>query len=759
LNSDPPENPIHPAELGWLARLRRRGVLRVAFSYALIAWLLLQIGSVVLGPLGAPGWMMRALIVVVAAGFPVALLLAWFFELTPTGIERDTLPEGVARPRVLGIRHYADALVIGVLLVTVAFLLARQEGWVDEEQGPPIIAVLPFTELGAADDRYFGAGLADTLIHKLGELSQLVVLASSSTSEFRGSGLDLRTVGDTLGASSILEGTVQRAGNQLRINARLVEVESGQQLWSGSFERQSTDLFAVQDEIAGAVTTALQVVLSPSEEGRLAAASTLNLTAYDAYLLGQSKLAERRRETIDESIQYFRQAIEIDPSYALAYTGLAEAIYLTASYRWWETDWKVQGPEAHRAAATAQSLDPQLGEAYLAQAFAAMGDNEWGDGSTWPNVHIAALLKRAVELSPNSANALKSYSEYVESPDEAMELMQRAARLDPRSGIIRMNIGEQYLKRGEVDVAVTWMLKAATAGDKAFLTAYREISEIYFYDTGEFDEAARWGRALWRAHPEDWNAYTAYLRPLLELGAWDDADAVVQAMPVETSNPPLPGVLYVRLSIGAHLAAAQGDIDQAEELANTFSQTFYESLPTWPDLSNAPATTMLDIMALADINRGQPQVALERYRVALPDPNNWEFWNRGAGPLPTPALLAVLHRQTGDAETGDRILRDFLVRTAAQPTKGDEGTGFTRFISHAFLGETDAAIAALEDAVKIGHLQGWWGLKTGAFDPNYAAVLSDPRFVKLYAEIENRVRKMRENFLAHPELPEGMEVK
>jgi TolB-like protein len=114
-----------------------------------------------------------------------------------------------------------------------------------------VIAVLPFTELGAADDSYFGAGLADTLIHKLGQLSQLVVLASSSTSEFRGTGLDLRTVGTKLGASSILEGTVQRAGNQLRINARLVEVQSGQQLWSGSFERQSTDLFAVLDEIAG----------------------------------------------------------------------------------------------------------------------------------------------------------------------------------------------------------------------------------------------------------------------------------------------------------------------------------------------------------------------------------------------------------------------------------------------------------------------------------------------------------------------------
>ncbi|HKX55922.1 MAG TPA: FlgO family outer membrane protein, partial [Xanthomonadales bacterium] len=265
MNSGPHDNPSRSTEAGWFARLRQRGVLRVAFSYALIAWLLLQIGDVVIEPLGAPAWVMRALIVLVIAGFPVALLLAWFFELTPSGIQRDTLPEGAARPRVLGIRHYADVLIIGVLLIAVVFLLAKQEGWVDEDQGPPVIAVLPFTELGAGNDSYFGAGLSDTLIHKLGQLSQLVVLASSSTFEFHGQGLDLRAVGAKLSASSILEGTVQRAGNQLRINARLVEVKSGQQLWSGSFERPSTDLFAVQDEIAGAVSDALEVVLSPND--------------------------------------------------------------------------------------------------------------------------------------------------------------------------------------------------------------------------------------------------------------------------------------------------------------------------------------------------------------------------------------------------------------------------------------------------------------------------------------------------------------
>jgi hypothetical protein len=277
---------------------------------------------------------------------------------------------------------------------------------------------------------------------------------------------------------------------------------------------------------------------------------------------------------------------------------------------------------------------------------------------------------------------------------------------------------------------------------------------------GEFDEAARWARAFWQVHPIE-PAYTSYVVSLVELGAWDDASALLNAMPVEAVNAPSEDLARVRPFLGAYLAAAQGDIDAAEQWAKTFSQTYLEPLPGWPDLSGAPGqwTRMLDVQALADIQRGEPQLALERYGIALAEPGDWYYQNFAAGLLPTPALVAVLHRLTGDAGTCDRILRDFLVRVAAEPIIGNEGIGFLRFTLHAFLGETDAAIAALEDAIKAGWLAGWWGLKAGAFDPKYAAVIADPRFVKLYAEIENRVRQMREDFLAHPDLPEGMGVR
>ncbi|HEX9172130.1 MAG TPA: hypothetical protein VF861_05665, partial [Telluria sp.] len=349
-----------------LHRLQQRGVLRVAISYAVITWLLLQIGDVVLEPIGAPGWVMRALIVVVVAGFPIALLLAWYFELTPTGIERDTLPADVARPAVRGARRYADVAIIGVLLVTVIVLLARQGGLLEEETGPPVVGVLPFTELGLPEEEaYFGAGLADTLTYKLGQLQQLIVLAPSSTIEFRGAELDLLEVGAKLGATALLQGTVRRAGGTLRINARLVEMASGQQLWAGSYDRAGADLFAVQDEIATEVTGALQLLLSPADEQKLTRPMTRSLSAYDAFLLGQAKLASRDADQTLAAIDYFRQAITLDPNYALAHAALAEALVINLSVRYWSRDWDQVRAEARRAAATAQSLDPSLGEGYL----------------------------------------------------------------------------------------------------------------------------------------------------------------------------------------------------------------------------------------------------------------------------------------------------------------------------------------------------------------------------------------------------------
>jgi len=204
----------------WLAQLRERGVVRVAISYTAIAWLLLQAADVTFEPLGLPGWAMRALIVAAVLGFPLAVVLAWHFELGDHGLSRDSAPADAPRPRVHGIRRYADVLIIGVLLVAVAVLLVRQS---DFGKPPlperPSLAVLPFENLsGDEAQAYFSDGLAEEVLDRLGQVPGLMVVARSSSFSFRDQGLDVRTIAERLGVAVVLEGAVRRDGRRLRLS-------------------------------------------------------------------------------------------------------------------------------------------------------------------------------------------------------------------------------------------------------------------------------------------------------------------------------------------------------------------------------------------------------------------------------------------------------------------------------------------------------------------------------------------------------------
>lgn len=295
--------------------------------------------------------------------------------------------------------------MIGVLVAVIAVLLVRQQDGDElEADGPPVLAVLPFSEIGGAKESVFGMGLADTLTYKLGQLQEVVVLASRSTMEFAGTELDLPAVSARLGASVLVEGSVQRGAGILRVNARLVQAPGGQQLWAGSYERRDTDLFAVQDEIANAVSSALSLVLSPDEQQRLDTPVASSLSAYDAYTLGRLNLAQRGQRVRD-AVDFFRQAIQLDPGFALAHAALAEALWMAPTYLRQDVRWDDVADEARRAAGMAQAIDPNLAEGYMAQAYVYMADNRYGSETTWPDEQLEALLNRAIARSPSQAPA------------------------------------------------------------------------------------------------------------------------------------------------------------------------------------------------------------------------------------------------------------------------------------------------------------------------------------------------------------------
>ena len=757
-----PEPRQNEASSGLLDRLKRRGVVRVALSYAVIAWLLLQIGDVVLDPFDFGDSAMRVLLVVVALGFPVALALAWFFELTPQGVERDRGSSDSPRPSVTGIRRYADILIIGVLVIAVAFLLARQGGLIEEDSGEPVVAVLPFDNMGPeAADTYFGEGLADTLIHKLGELGELVVLASQSTFQFKGRDLELGEVGAKLGATVIMLGSVQRAGEALRVNARLVEVESGKQLWSGSYDRRVQDVFAIQDEIAGSVTDALHLVLAPEARKRLATSSTTNLTAYDAYVLGISRLARRTLEDRQQAMEYFRQAIAADPNYALAYTGLVEALFLN-SYRRSRTE-PLSGlyREAVEASGRAIEIDPGLGEAWLARALTATIARDLMDRRELSDDDIIALYEKAIELSPSNAMAHKYFAMFFSnSPDISNErsqaLYQTAARLDPRSGIIKLNVGQNYIEAGDLVRAEQWLRQSIATQEPYFRLGLMSMVGFHLWDTGRLDEAARWSRAWRGAGPDDGLGALFHHNALLNLGALEPARQLLDELATladknsgEVFNPARWG----ELNQGMRMARLEGNLETIASLARQMSTEYWEPRSEWPVLQDvgwhSPGMTSL---ALVEIGRGQAETALARFEAAYPGP--FEAMESYDNDLLRPAvMMAALHKQVGNRAHAEQLLRDYLafVRDPANDWRF-RPRDWTEFTILAFLGDTDGALSNLESVVDSGYLYQWYALKDGAFDSEYAAVIADPRFEALYARITGRVDELRQAFLAEPEL-------
>ncbi len=427
---------------GLLARARRRGVLRVAASYAVIAWLLLQIADVVLEPLGAPKWAMSALIVAVAFGFPVAVLLAWFYEIGDDGIHRDTAPAGVARPTVHGVRRYADIVVIGALLVTVGVLLVRQSDLgKPEPPANPAIAVLPFENLSHdPEQEYFSDGLAEEMLDRLGRVPGLRVIARSSSFGFKGQDVDVRTIAERLGVTTVLEGSVRRDGKRLRLSARLIDGATGQQAWSGSYDRELNDIFAVQAELAAAIVEAI----IPAARGAVATAEpppTSDLNAYDLYLAARTQLNLRTPEAIDKSVELSAQSVRLDPDFARGQAQLAAALLFQRLYA------GERGPDqphvlgnptgardpaellrrAEAAIHAALALDPDLSEAHGVYANLLRDTDRPGAEEQY---------RRALELNPNNAAAWHDYAVYLanvaQRPLDSNRATTRALELDPR---------------------------------------------------------------------------------------------------------------------------------------------------------------------------------------------------------------------------------------------------------------------------------------------------------------------------------------
>jgi TolB-like protein len=364
-----------------IAELKRRNVFRVGVAYAIVAWLLVEVSSVLLPAFKVPEWVFQAFVILVVLGFPLTLVIAWAFEMTPEGLKREAEVD-----RTESVRHSTgrrlDFAIIGLLaLVVVYFAVDKFVLEAETEQASVTreksIAVLLFDNLSEdAATQPFTNGIHDDILTQISKIRALKVIARTSM-ERLDPNLSIPEIGTQLGVATVLEGGVQRAGDRIRINVQLIDCKTEAHLWAETYDRKLTaaNIFLIQSEIAKTVANALRTTLSPEEQDRIASVPTENLAAYEAYLLGRQRWARETAAALVEAVDYFQQAIELDPGFALAYVGLAdsyaEQVFLGVLAR-------EEGLARARAAADkALALDDQLGEAYNSLAGIKDTDVPW----------------------------------------------------------------------------------------------------------------------------------------------------------------------------------------------------------------------------------------------------------------------------------------------------------------------------------------------------------------------------------------------
>ena len=456
----------------FFAELKRRNVYKVAIAYGVVAWLLIQIATQVFPFFEIPNWTVRLVVLLIAIGFPIALIIAWAFELTPEGLKRTEAADA-APSRRSARRTWIYVVIVASVISAGVFLLGRS---ISFKQGTELpeksIAVLPFENRSRdPDNAYFAEGVQDEILTRLAKIADLKVISRTSTQKYKSVPDNLRDIARQLGVANILEGSVQKAGDQVRVTVQLINANTDTHLWAESYDRALTDIFAVESEVAKTIADTLRAKLTGSEERLMSKKPTANPEAYELYLRGRFFWNKRTGADLEKAIEYFNQATTKDPGYALAYAGLADAYVLLSGFG--AASPKDSFPQAKAAAEKALELDNTLGEAHASRALALFAyDFNFAEANR--------EFRRAIELNPNYATAHQWYGESGLTPlgqfDEAIAEIKRALKLDPLSVIINADLGTILFTARRYDDAIAQLRKTLEM-DPTFYYAHYNLGE------------------------------------------------------------------------------------------------------------------------------------------------------------------------------------------------------------------------------------------------------------------------------------------
>jgi TolB-like protein/tetratricopeptide (TPR) repeat protein len=710
----------------FVSELRRRNVLRVATAYALSAWIIIEAGSVLLPTFGASERVFQGYVIVVIAGFIVAVILAWIYQVTPEGVklDRDADPAAPIDRRSRQRMNYA---IIALLVVALTVSLTFNVSNIEPGETTASIAVLPFASRSEnPDNRLFADGIHDDLLTRLANIKALKVISRTSVMEYRDTTRNVREIGEELGVESLLEGTVQRIGDSVRINLQLIDARTDEHIWAETYDHQLTmeNIFAVQTEISASVADALRATLTPDERVRMASVPTSDLRAYRLYKEGKDNLYQRHLATLRTARRQFEEAIALDPGYADAHAGLAESIMLlTINHQ------DIPEPEAMRLAQAsidrALELDSNQADAYA--VLGLMKATLWAQSRLGPdNVEAEAAFRRAIVLNPNHPSAYMWFASLRDSEErlgEAIELYQQAMELDPLARIPYLNLPMVYAKRGEHGAALRlWM--EATRIHSDWPMVYQYVA-THLWGLGRLDEAYAWYARATELGAGPGLGGNVDIGILVDFG--DLAGAKERLDRFSEAQPAYPFAQGLKHLIDADYAAA----------AETFSRIIEEQL--------LPAKYVYDTASNSALLAGDLETAKKYALEANPTLGGDTVSRVNRASAMNAVKLAYIYQREGRERQAFRLLTETLDAIRELPRLGTYGFGIRDVQAYALLGRREDAITAFREAIDAGFrgsiaFDGW----PIAIDPYLESIRGDARFVEMLDELESYVTIMRD---------------